>query len=48
MRFHRKIAFITGGATGLGRAFARALTGEGRAWQSPTSTALPRIAPPPN
>lgn len=29
MRFHRKIAFITGGATGLGRAFARALTGEG-------------------
>ncbi|WP_203802148.1 SDR family NAD(P)-dependent oxidoreductase [Mycobacterium heckeshornense] len=29
MRFHRKTAFITGGATGLGRAFARALTGEG-------------------
>jgi 3-oxoacyl-[acyl-carrier protein] reductase len=29
VRFHRKTAFITGGATGLGRAFARALSGEG-------------------
>lgn len=29
MRFHRKAAVITGGAVGLGRAFARGLTGEG-------------------
>lgn len=29
MRFHRKTAVITGGAVGLGRAFARGLTGEG-------------------
>ena len=29
MRFQGKTAFITGGAIGLGRAFARALTGEG-------------------
>ncbi|QNI05152.1 SDR family oxidoreductase [Mycobacterium kubicae] len=29
MRFQNKIAFITGGAVGLGRAFARALTSEG-------------------
>ena len=31
MRFQGKTAFITGGAIGLGRAFARALTGEGAA-----------------
>ncbi len=31
MRFQGKTAFITGGATGLGRAFAGALTGEGAA-----------------
>ena len=31
MRFQEKTAFITGGAIGLGRAFARALTGEGAA-----------------
>jgi NAD(P)-dependent dehydrogenase (short-subunit alcohol dehydrogenase family) len=29
VRFQSKTAFITGGAIGLGRAFARALTGEG-------------------
>ena len=29
MRFQRKTAFVTGGATGLGRAFARALAGDG-------------------
>jgi NAD(P)-dependent dehydrogenase (short-subunit alcohol dehydrogenase family) len=29
VRFHRKTAVITGGAVGLGRAFARGLTGEG-------------------
>jgi 3-oxoacyl-[acyl-carrier protein] reductase len=29
VRFHRKAAVITGGAVGLGRAFARGLTGEG-------------------
>ena len=29
MRFRGRTAFITGGATGLGRAFARALTAEG-------------------
>ncbi|MBO0865650.1 MAG: SDR family oxidoreductase [Mycobacterium sp.] len=29
MRFHGKTAVITGGATGFGRAFARALTGAG-------------------
>jgi NAD(P)-dependent dehydrogenase (short-subunit alcohol dehydrogenase family) len=29
VRFHRKTAAITGGAVGLGRAFARGLTGEG-------------------
>jgi 3-oxoacyl-[acyl-carrier protein] reductase len=31
VRFQRKTAFITGGAIGLGRAFARALVGEGAA-----------------
>jgi 3-oxoacyl-[acyl-carrier protein] reductase len=31
MRFAGKVAFITGGAIGFGRAFARALTGEGAA-----------------
>ncbi len=31
MRFQGKTAFITGGAVGLGRAFARSLTGEGAA-----------------
>jgi NAD(P)-dependent dehydrogenase (short-subunit alcohol dehydrogenase family) len=31
VRFQGKTAFITGGAVGLGRAFARALTGEGAA-----------------
>jgi 3-oxoacyl-[acyl-carrier protein] reductase len=41
VRFEGKTAFITGGAIGLGRAFARALIGEG---------AIPRVltAPPPN
>ncbi len=29
MRFHNKVAFITGGAIGFGRAFAAALTAEG-------------------
>jgi 3-oxoacyl-[acyl-carrier protein] reductase len=31
MRFENKVAFITGGAIGFGRAFARALTAEGAA-----------------
>ena len=31
MRFDGKVAFITGGGIGFGRAFARALTAEGAA-----------------